>query len=84
MSLRQSQTVHVVFDLGSSIDAISPHFMNASSIKVFELEYQEHLQLSTIGDLSINTWRDVMNIDKYAGIIGSWWMRQNKVILDYV
>ncbi|KIK50191.1 hypothetical protein GYMLUDRAFT_143110, partial [Collybiopsis luxurians FD-317 M1] len=93
-------TAHVMFDSGSSIDAISPHFANTCSIKVFKLESQEHLQLSTIGscakfkfgtwspitigETNINTWWDVVNIDKYSGIIDSHWMQKNKVVLDYV
>ena len=93
-------TAHVMFDLGSSIEAISPHFANACGIKVFKLENQEHLQLGTIGsrakfefgmwspisvgETNIDTWWDVVNIDKYSGIIGSRWMRRNKVVLDYI
>ncbi|KIK60582.1 hypothetical protein GYMLUDRAFT_167562 [Collybiopsis luxurians FD-317 M1] len=87
-------TAHVMFDLGSSIDAISPHFANACGIKVFELESQEHLQLGTIGscakfefgtwspitigETNINTWWDIVNINKYSGITGSRWMQKNK------
>ncbi|KIK50380.1 hypothetical protein GYMLUDRAFT_182853 [Collybiopsis luxurians FD-317 M1] len=91
-------TAHVMFDLGSSIDAISPHFANACSIKVFKLESQEHLQLGTIGsctkfkfgtwspitigETNVDMWWDVVNINKYSGIIGSRWMQKNKVVLD--
>ena len=90
---------HVMFDLGSSIEALSPHYSMACRVKVFELEDQESLQLGTIGscakfeygtwslvivnDNTIPTWWDIVNIDKYSAIISMKWMRANQVILDF-
>ncbi|KIK69856.1 hypothetical protein GYMLUDRAFT_236323 [Collybiopsis luxurians FD-317 M1] len=89
---------HVMFDTGSSLEPMSPHFACVSGIKVQELEEPMSLQLGTVGskakfnygtvtevilgDNKMKTYFDIVNIDKYDAIFGIWWMREHNVRLD--
>ena len=87
-----------LWDSGSTTTGITPAFAELAQIPVDELEDPHILQLGTIGsrsaikygaDVEVNiegekqsTYVDIANFDRYEMIIGTPFMRRNKVILD--
>ncbi|CUA71823.1 hypothetical protein RSOLAG22IIIB_09881 [Rhizoctonia solani] len=90
---------HVLFDSGSGTDMISPSFVRIAQIKPIELEEPIGLQLATVGSRSkinygVNTtitvgttnvshYFNVVNVDKYDVVLGTPFMRQYGVKLDF-
>ncbi|KAG6846968.1 hypothetical protein H0H93_010848, partial [Arthromyces matolae] len=89
-----------LWDSGSTTTGMTPSFLSVYGIPVQELEEPLVLQLGTVGSRSkvlygthinmsvggINTteYVDVANFDRYDMIIGTPYMRKNKVVLDFV
>jgi hypothetical protein len=88
-----------LWDLGSTTTGITPTFLQVANIPVFPLLESHVLQLGTIGSRSIVNYRtemevmvpgakgtiymDIANFDRYDMIIGTPYMRRNKVQLDF-
>jgi len=87
-----------LWDTGSTTTGITPTFAELAKVKVDTLEDPHVLQLGTVGSRSIikygadvvvgvakkqvPTYVDIANFDRYDMIIGTPWMRRNKVVLD--
>jgi hypothetical protein len=87
-----------LWDLGSTTSGVTPSFAHVADLTVFPLSNPHTLQLGTIGSRSIVnygtearvkapgvekvTYLNVANFDRYDMIIGTPFMRQNKVWLD--
>jgi hypothetical protein len=88
-----------LWDSGSTTTGITPAFAQVADIRVFPLTIPHMLQLGTIGSratvnygaevemkapgISQSTYVDIANFDRYDMIIGTPFMHQNKVILDF-
>jgi len=88
-----------LWDSGSTTTGITPAFAELAKIPVDELEDPHVLQLGTVGsrssikygaDVNINigeeklpTYVDIANFDRYEMIVGTPFMRQHNVILDF-
>jgi hypothetical protein len=88
-----------LWDSGSTTTGITPAFAELAQIPVDELEDPHVLQLGTVGsrsaikygaDVDVNVggekasiYVDIANFDRYEMIIGTPFMRKNKVILDF-
>ena len=88
-----------LWDSGSTTTGITPAFAEIAKISVDTLEDPHVLQLGTVGsrsiikygadteiqvaNTSINSYVDIANFDRYDMIIGTPWMRRNKVVLDF-
>lgn len=88
-----------LFDTGSTTDIVSPDFARVAKLKTFELEKPVPLQLGCIGSRSAinfglqpkisfasidSEWYfDVANIDRYDVIIGTPFMSQYQLCLDF-
>ncbi|KAJ3712499.1 hypothetical protein C8R42DRAFT_687052 [Lentinula raphanica] len=98
----------LMFDSGSSLEALTPMFTQVAKHKVFELKHQHSppvapqlhsLQLGTVGsrakfnygtyaDVVVGndkypTYWDIINLDRYDAMIGTYWMRKHNVVLDF-
>ena len=89
-----------LWDSGSTMTGITPSFAEIAKVPVDTLEDPHILQLGTIGsrstikygadiDIKINnletrTYVDIANFDRYDMIIGTPFLRKNKVILDFI
>ena len=85
--------------MGSTTTGITPAFAELAQIPVDELEDPHILQLGTVGsrsaikygtDVEVNiegekssTYVDIANFDQYEMIIGTPFMRKNRVVLDF-
>jgi Retroviral aspartyl protease len=88
-----------LWDSGSTTTGITPAFTEIAKIPLDELEDPHVLQLGTVGSRSIikygtdvevnikgktmSTYVDIANFDRYEMIIGTPFMRRNKVKLDF-
>lgn len=88
-----------LWDSGSTTTGITPAFAELAKIPVDELEDPHVLQLGTVGsrsaikygaDVNINVegekmsiYVDIANFDRYEMIIGTPFMKRNKVLLDF-
>ncbi|KAJ3765158.1 hypothetical protein FB446DRAFT_655631 [Lentinula raphanica] len=89
----------LMFDSGSLLEALTPMFTQVAKHKVFELKHQHSLQLGTVGsrakfnygtyaDVIVGndkypTYWDIINLDRYDAVIGTYWMRKHNVVLDF-
>ncbi len=90
----------VLWDSGSTMTGITPAFAKIAKVPVNTLEDPHILQLGTIGsrstikyradvnieiaDLKTTTYIDIANFDCYDMIIGTLFLRKNKVVLDFI
>ncbi|KAJ7099887.1 hypothetical protein B0H15DRAFT_944277 [Mycena belliarum] len=90
---------YMLFDSGSNTDSLTPEFARASQCKTFKLDEQVTLQLGCVGSRSrINfgarapidfggikghSYFDLVNLDRYDGIIGTPFMIKHKLVLDF-
>jgi len=90
---------YMLFDSGSTTDAISPDFTQVANIAIYKLEKPLTLQLGCAGSRSkINfgteskiefnsiaedTYLDVVNLDKYDSILGTPFLRKHSIMLDF-
>ncbi|KAJ7042842.1 hypothetical protein C8F04DRAFT_885346, partial [Mycena alexandri] len=90
---------YVLFDSGSNTDSITPEFAKGTDCAVFKLEEQITLQLGCVGSKSrINygarapvafggirghAYFDIVNVDRYDGIIGAPFMIKHRAVLDF-
>ena len=88
-----------LWDSGSTTSGITPQFTHVYGISVQELDTPLALQLGTVGSramvqygtnvnvqmpgLRSQEYMDVANFDRYDMILGTPFMRRNKVILDF-
>ncbi|KAK0211841.1 hypothetical protein IW262DRAFT_1233706, partial [Armillaria fumosa] len=88
-----------LWDRGSTSTAMSPHFTDVSQALVFNLVEPVTLQLGTVGSRSkinfgmvaeldmagliFKDYVDVVNIDRYDLLIGTPFMHQHGVVLDF-
>lgn len=88
-----------LWDSGSTTTGITPSFAELANVKVDTLEDPHVLQLGTVGSRSIikygatidirvadsktTSYVDIANFDRYDMIMGTPWMRRNKVLLDF-
>ena len=88
-----------LWDSGSTTTGITPSFAQVADMRVFPLEDPHILQLGTIGSRAMvnygsevlvealgiksKAYVDVANFDRYDMIIGTPFMRMNKVHLDF-
>jgi hypothetical protein len=88
-----------LWDSGSTTTGITPAFAELAKVKVDTLQDPHVLQLGTVGSRSIikygaevqisvantrsTSYVDIANFDRYEMIIGTPWMRKNKVLLDF-
>jgi hypothetical protein len=88
-----------LWDSGSTTTGITPTFAQVADIPVFPLLDPHILQLGTIGSRSVvnygtevevtapgargQIYMDIANFDRYDMIIGTPYMRHNKVQLDF-
>ncbi|PBK65446.1 hypothetical protein ARMSODRAFT_891861 [Armillaria solidipes] len=88
-----------LWDSGSTSTVMSPHFANVSKTLVFNLNEPVTLQLGMVGSrskinfgtmanitiarLNPTEYIDVVNIDRYDMLIGTPFMHQYQVILDF-
>ncbi|KAG6894040.1 hypothetical protein C0992_007727, partial [Termitomyces sp. T32_za158] len=96
----QAGTRIVLWDLGSTATGITPQFTHVNAIRVHELMELLMLQLRTVGSRAVvqfsakvkvktlgrptKEYVDIANFDRYDMIIGTPFMRKNKVALDFV
>ena len=89
-----------LWDSGSTTTGITPSFTEIAKVPIDTLEDPHILQLGTIGscstfkyradvdikiaDLETKTYVDITNFDRYDMIIGTPFLRKNKVILDFI
>ncbi|KAG6875121.1 hypothetical protein C0993_010740 [Termitomyces sp. T159_Od127] len=90
----------MLWDSGSTTMGIMPQFAHVNAIRVHELTEPLMLQLGTVGSRAIvqfgvevrvktsgqptKEYVDIANFDRYDMIIGTPFMRKNKVSLDFV
>ncbi|KAK1224553.1 hypothetical protein PQX77_012532 [Marasmius sp. AFHP31] len=88
-----------LFDSGCTLECISPGFARVANVKVHQLAKQHSLQLGTVGSrakfnygtivdtqydqIKEKTYFDVVNIDRYDAIVGTYFMQKNGVSLDF-
>ncbi|KAG6870832.1 hypothetical protein C0992_012309, partial [Termitomyces sp. T32_za158] len=89
-----------LWDSGSTTTGITPQFAHVNAIRVHELTEPLMLQLGTVGSRAVvqfgvevkvktsgqptKEYVDIANFDRYDMIIGTPFMRKNKVSLDFV
>ncbi|KAK1230632.1 hypothetical protein PQX77_006276 [Marasmius sp. AFHP31] len=89
----------VLFDSGSTSDAISPDFAKHAKLRVFQLENPVTLQLGTKGSRAkINhgcystyqlngkeskSYFDIANVDRYDAVVGTVFMRKHSISLHF-
>ncbi|KAG6881415.1 hypothetical protein C0992_001131, partial [Termitomyces sp. T32_za158] len=90
----------MLWDSGSTTTGITPQFAHVNAIRVHELMEPLMLQLGTVGSRAIvqfgaevkvkalgqptKEYVDIANFDRYDMIIGTPFMRRNKVSLNFV
>ena len=91
--------VHVLLDGGSTLDLISANFAKVHQLKMFELKNPIRLQMATfgsrstiqygahaelkVGDLKQQRYFDVVNLDRYQVILGTPFLKEHKIMLNY-
>ncbi|KAJ7716252.1 hypothetical protein DFH07DRAFT_785434 [Mycena maculata] len=89
----------MLFDSGSNTDSLTPEFARATNCRIFKLDEQVTLQLGCVGSRSrinygarapINfgsikghAYYDLVNLDRYDGIIGTLFMIKHGLVLDF-
>ncbi|KAG6881826.1 hypothetical protein C0995_000454, partial [Termitomyces sp. Mi166 len=92
--------VWTLWDSGSTTTGITPQFAHVNAIRVHELSEPLMLQLGTVGSHAVvqfgaevkikasghltKEYVDIANFDRYDMIIGTPFMRKNKVTLDFI
>ncbi|KAJ7478316.1 hypothetical protein FB451DRAFT_1032372 [Mycena latifolia] len=90
---------YMLFDSGSNTDSITPEYAHATGLPRIRLDEQVILQLGCVGSrskISYGTrapidfggvrghlYLDQVNLDRYDGIIGTPFMNQHGIILDF-
>ncbi|KAJ8089760.1 hypothetical protein PM082_018336 [Marasmius tenuissimus] len=93
------QTALTLFDSGCTLECLSPGFARVANIKVHQLAEQHSPQLGTIGsranfnygtivsteysNVKDDTYFDIVNIDRYDAIVGTYFMRKHGIQLDF-
>jgi hypothetical protein len=93
------QAVMALLDSGCMMDAVSPELVRITDPKVYELMEQVPVQLGTrgsqskinygtktcikYGHINVNHYFDIVNIDRYDAILGTVFMRNHRIILDF-
>jgi hypothetical protein len=93
------QKAHVLLDGGSTIDMISANFASVHKLDLFQLKKLIKLQMATSGSrLVINfgakaqitcrsysqtRYFDMVNLDRYQVVLGTPFLKQQKVMLNY-
>ncbi|KAF9256944.1 hypothetical protein L218DRAFT_880655 [Marasmius fiardii PR-910] len=88
-----------LFDSGCTLECLSLGFTHVANIKVHQLAEQHSLQLGTVGsqakfnygtvvstdyaNQSADTYFDIVNIDHYDVIVGTYFMRKHGIQLDF-
>jgi hypothetical protein len=91
---------HVLLDGGSTIDMISANFASIHKLDLFQLKKLVKLQMATsgshsvinfgvkaeieCGDFSQTRYFDVVNLDRYQVVLGTPFLKQLNVILNYM
>jgi hypothetical protein len=91
--------VHVLLDGGSMLDLILANFAKVHQLKMFELKNLIHLQMAMsgsrssiqygahaelkVGDLKQQRYFDVVNLDRYQVILGTPFLKEHKIMLNY-
>ena len=94
-----SNKAHVLLDGGSTLDLVSASFARVHKLQVFELKNPIRLQMATFGSRSSIThgaraelqvgdhretrYFDVVNLDRYQVILGTPFLREHGVLLNY-
>ncbi|KAF8697705.1 hypothetical protein AX14_001294 [Amanita brunnescens Koide BX004] len=90
---------HVLLDGGSTLDMISANFATVQKLDMFQLKKPIKLQMATSGSRSVINYRakaelhvgelkeqryfDVVNLDRYNVILGTPFLKQHEVTLNY-
>ncbi|KAJ7635994.1 hypothetical protein DFH06DRAFT_1336148 [Mycena polygramma] len=90
---------YMLFDSGSNTDSLTHEFARSANCKVFRLDDQITLQLGCVGSkskITYGAWAevkfggieghayfDIVNLDRYDGILGTPFMIKHKLILDF-
>ncbi|KAF9256677.1 hypothetical protein L218DRAFT_881248, partial [Marasmius fiardii PR-910] len=92
------QTALTLFDSGCTLECLSPGFAQLANVKVHQLAKQHSLQLGTVSSCAkfnygtivnmsyseINkTYFDIINIDHYDAIVGTYFMQKHGIQLDF-
>jgi len=93
------QNAVALLDLGCMTDTISPKMVQIMGLKVHQLVEQVPIQLGTkgsksqinygtkacvkLGTVKTDHYFDVINIDRYDMILGTVFMNQHSVVLDF-
>jgi len=93
------QEAVALLDLGCTMDAISPEMVQIVGLKVHQLTEQIPIQLGTkgsksqinhgmkacikFGTVETNHYFDIINIDRYDVILGTVFMKQHRIMLDF-
>lgn len=89
----------VLLDSGSTGDSMSPEFARVAGVRAFELENPAILQLGcvgsrsrinygaqvliTFGEITSDTYLDIVNLDRYDLVLGTPFMRRLGVQMDF-
>ncbi|KAF8626391.1 hypothetical protein AX15_004889 [Amanita polypyramis BW_CC] len=90
---------HVLLDGGSTLDMISANFASVLALEMFQLKKPIKLQMATSGsrssinhgaraELQVGEFKqmryfDVVNLDRYNIILGTPFLKEHKIILNY-
>ncbi|KAK1219918.1 hypothetical protein PQX77_017342 [Marasmius sp. AFHP31] len=93
------QTALTLFGSGCTLECMSPGFARLANVKVHQLAEQHSLQLGTVGSrakfnygtiasteystIHDHTYFDIVNIDRYDAIVGTYFMRKHGITLDF-
>ncbi|KAF9257248.1 hypothetical protein L218DRAFT_879864 [Marasmius fiardii PR-910] len=93
------KTALTLFDSGCTLECLSPGFAGLANMKVHQLAEQHSLQLGTVGSkakfnygtivdtsyasIDDQTYFDIVNIDRYDAIVGTYFMRKHGIQLDF-
>jgi hypothetical protein len=93
------QKAHVLLDGGSTLDMISANFATLHKLDMFQLKKPVKLQMATTGSRSVinygvnaelligrfkqNRYFDVVNLDRYHVILGTPFLKEHGVMLNY-
>ncbi|KAF7298562.1 Transposon Tf2-12 polyprotein [Mycena indigotica] len=93
------QKAFTLFDSGCTTEALSPDFARIAQVEVFPIQSPVVLQLGTAGSkakinhgtfvkvqygpLRSEQYFDIVNLDRFDAIIGTKYMREHKISLDF-
>ena len=91
--------VHVLLDGGSTLDLVLASFAKVHQLKMFKLKSPICLQMATfgsrstiqygahaelkVGDFKQQRYFDVVNLDWYQVILGTPFLKEHKIMLNY-